>query len=164
MMDFADPEDLPDADDEGELRPGPLWRHAAWVLGVTAAALLVGWFLSEFRLGAPDFGIPAAAPGSPWPLLAVGGVTGLAALGLLRATAARVLVYGPGRVGFVLLVIGIRLALAYRPGAPILAAGAAAVVLCAAAWAGQAVWQERRHPAPAQATPTRSRNGAGRGR
>ncbi|MCB5163760.1 hypothetical protein LG634_02730 [Streptomyces bambusae] len=139
-----DVDDLPDAEDEGELRPGPLWRHALWVVGVTVAALAFSWFLSEFRLGPPDFGIPPAAPGSPWPLLALGGVTGLAALGLLRATAARTVVYAPARVGFVLVVAGVRLALAFRPEAPVLAAGAAAVIVGAAVWSGYAVWTARR--------------------
>ncbi|MGG8410272.1 hypothetical protein ACM614_28820, partial [Streptomyces sp. 12297] len=81
--------------------------------------------------------------------LAVGGATGLAALGLLRATAARTPVYAPARVGFVLVVAGVRLALAFRPQPPALAAGAATVVLCAAVWSAYALWTHKRHGRPA---------------
>ncbi|MEU6877480.1 hypothetical protein [Streptomyces sp. NPDC046712] len=144
-MDALDPDpdhDLPEHE-EGELRPGPLWRHALWTVGVTLCGLGLGWAASTFRLGPPEFGIPSAAPGSPWPLLAVCGVAGLAAAALLRVTAARIPVYGPGRVCLALVFFGTRLALAYRPEPAILGSGAAAVLLAAGAWCGYARWTHR---------------------
>ncbi|MER5929850.1 hypothetical protein [Streptomyces sp. NPDC002054] len=143
MMEIIGSQDIADGEEEGELRPGPLWRHALWVLGITACALCFAWVASLWRLGPEDYGIPSAAPGPLWPLLAVCGATGLAATALLRATAARIPLYAPSRVGFVLVMTGTRLALGFRPEPPVLAAGAAAVVLAAAVWCGYGAWTHR---------------------
>ncbi|MFG2329962.1 hypothetical protein ACGFMM_10080 [Streptomyces sp. NPDC048604] len=126
-----------------DLRSGPLWRHAVAAVAATLLGLAAGWVASNFRIGPPEFGIPSAAPGSPWPLLAVCGVAGLAAAALLRGVSARIPVYGPGRVGFFLVVFGTRLALAFRPEAPVLAAGCAAMLLAALAWCAFAWWTHR---------------------
>ncbi|WP_374200842.1 hypothetical protein [Streptomyces bambusae] len=142
-MEIIDSDSTAAGEEEGEIRPGPWWRHTLWVLGVTACAIGFGWVSSAFRVGPEDFGIPSAPPGPLWPLLGICAATGLAAAGLLRATSARIVVYGPGRVGFFLVMLGTRLALGFRPEPPVLAAGAAAVVLAAAVWCGYAAWTHR---------------------
>ncbi|MEV8535797.1 hypothetical protein [Streptomyces sp. NPDC051211] len=142
-MDFFSFDDTTDGDQETR-RPGPLWRHALWAVAVTACAVGLGWAASAFRLGPPEYGIPSAAPGSPWALLAACGAAGLAAAALLRATAARIPVYAPGRVGFVLTFLGTRLALGFRPDAPVLAAGTAVALAAAAAWCAFAAATRRR--------------------
>ncbi|MEV7616714.1 hypothetical protein [Streptomyces sp. NPDC089799] len=142
MLDFLDFTDTPD-EDGGEPRRGPLWRHALWVAALTGLAVLGGFTMSAFRLGPEEFGIPKLAPGPVLPLLAVCAATGLAAGTVLRATAARIALYAPGRVLLILVVIGTRLALGFRPGTPLLAAGAAAVVAAAAAWCAYGAWTHR---------------------
>ncbi|QES49239.1 hypothetical protein DEJ50_16935 [Streptomyces venezuelae] len=160
-MEIIDSDDIADDEEEGELRPGPLWRHALWVLGITVCAVGAGWVASWWRLGPEDYGIPSAAPGPVWPLLAVCGAIGLAATTLLRATAARIILYAPGRVGFVLVMVGTRLALGFRPEPPVLAAGAVAVVLAAAVWCGYGAWTHR-STTPAVAGAVAARPPAGR--
>ncbi|WP_411103790.1 hypothetical protein [Streptomyces sp. cmx-4-9] len=130
-------------------RPGPLWKHALRVVAVTACGLGLGWAAAAFRLGPPEYGIPRAAPGSPWALLGVCGGAGLAAAALLRGAAARIPVYAPGRVGFVLVFLATRLALGFRPGPAALAAGAAGVLLAALGWCAFAATTRR----PADRTP-----------
>ncbi|MGW9299941.1 MULTISPECIES: hypothetical protein [Streptomyces] len=139
-MDFLDPfgEDGP-ADDEVTVRPGPLWRHALWVVGVAALGVGLGWAGSLFRLGPDDYGLLAAAPGSPWTYLAVWAVTGLAATAVLRAAAAKVPVPSPGTIAVILLLVGTRLSLGWRPETPELAAMAAAALVLAGVWAGIAL-------------------------
>ncbi|MFD9456359.1 hypothetical protein ACFWBC_25105 [Streptomyces sp. NPDC059985] len=131
-------------DPEETRRPGPLWRHALWVVGITLGAVAAGWVAAAYRLGPAEYGIPSAAPGSPWVLLAWSAAAGLIATTLLRATAARIPVYAPGRVGFVPLFLGTRLALGFRPEPPVLAAGAAALAAVALAWCVVAAVTHRR--------------------
>ncbi|MET8055736.1 hypothetical protein [Streptomyces microflavus] len=139
-MDFLDPSDsgAPD-DDEVTVRPGPLWRHALWVVGVTALGVGLGWAGSLFRLGPDDYGLLAAAPGSPWTYLGTWAVTGLAATAVLRAAAAKVPVPSPGTIAVILLLIGTRLSLGWRPETPELAAMVAGALVLAGIWAAIAL-------------------------
>lgn len=139
-MDFLDPSDsgAPD-DDEVTVRPGPLWRHALWVVGVTALGVGLGWAGSLFRLGPDDYGLLAAAPGSPWTYLGAWAVTGLAATAVLRAAAAKVPVPSPGTIAVILLLIGTRLSLGWRPETPELAAMVAGALALAGIWAAIAL-------------------------
>ncbi|MFJ7060256.1 hypothetical protein ACIQVA_21470 [Streptomyces microflavus] len=139
-MDFLDPSDsgAPD-DDEVTVRPGPLWRHALWVVGVTALGVGLGWAGSLFRLGPDDYGLLAAAPGSPWTYLGAWAVTGLAATAVLRAAAAKVPVPSPGTIAVILLLIGTRLSLGWRPETPELAAMVAGALVLAGIWAAIAL-------------------------
>ncbi|MFJ9327963.1 hypothetical protein ACIRPN_13460 [Streptomyces sp. NPDC101230] len=139
-MDFLDPSDPGGAaDDEVTVRPGPLWRHALWVVGVAAFGVGLGWAGSLFRLGPDDYGLLTAAPGSPWTYVGAWAVTGLAAAAILRAAAARVPVPSPGTIAVILLFIGTRLSLGWRPETPELTAMAAAAVVLAGVWAGIAL-------------------------
>ncbi|MFD7854387.1 hypothetical protein ACFV6B_08890 [Streptomyces microflavus] len=139
-MDFLDPSDsgAPD-DDEVTVRPGPLWRHALWVVGVTALGVGLGWAGSLFRLGPDDYGLLAAAPGSPWTYLGAWAVTGLAATAVLRAAASKVPVPSPGTIAVILLLIGTRLSLGWRPETPELAAMVAGALVLAGIWAAIAL-------------------------
>ncbi|MFJ7155360.1 hypothetical protein ACIQUQ_10505 [Streptomyces sp. NPDC101118] len=143
MMELFDVEDNSDPSDIGHLPP---WRHAAWAASWAAAGTALGWAASRFRLGPDDVGIPVAAPGSPWPYLAVSLLAGLAAAGLLRAVATRVPVAGAGALCAVLVFLGTRASLAWRPGPAVLAAGAAGLLLVAAAW-GAYAWRTTRQAA-----------------
>ncbi|OXY88450.1 hypothetical protein [Streptomyces sp. 2R] len=156
-MDFLDPSDsgAPD-DDEVTVRPGPLWRHALWVVGVTALGVGLGWAGSLFRLGPYDYGLLAAAPGSPWTYLGAWAVTGLAATAVLRAAAARVPVPSPGTIAVILLLIGTRLSLGWRPETPELAAMVAGALVLAGIWAAIAL----RADAVARKTPKPQSPGA----
>ncbi|MBK5991670.1 MULTISPECIES: hypothetical protein [Streptomyces] len=156
-MDFLDPSDsgAPD-DDEVTVRPGPLWRHALWVVGVTALGVGLGWAGSLFRLGPDDYGLLAAAPGSPWTYLGAWAVTGLAATAVLRAAAARVPVPSPGTIAVILLLIGTRLSLGWRPETPELAAMVAGALVLAGVWAAIAL----RADAVARKTPKPQSPGA----
>lgn len=156
-MDFLDPSDsgAPD-DDEVTVRPGPLWRHALWVVGVTALGVGLGWAGSLFRLGPDDYGLLAAAPGSPWTYLGAWAVTGLAATAVLRAAAAKVPVPSPGTIAVILLLIGTRLSLGWRPETPELAAMVAGALVLAGIWAAIAL----RADAVAQKTPKPESPGA----
>ncbi|MET7502569.1 hypothetical protein [Streptomyces microflavus] len=156
-MDFLDPSDsgAPD-DDEVTVRPGPLWRHALWVVGVTALGVGLGWAGSLFRLGPDDYGLLAAAPGSPWTYLGAWAVTGLAATAVLRAAAARVPVPSPGTIAVILLLIGTRLSLGWRPETPELAAMVAGALVLAGIWAAIAL----RADAVARKTPKPESPGA----
>ncbi|MCX4655448.1 MULTISPECIES: hypothetical protein [Streptomyces] len=156
-MDFLDPSDsgAPD-DDEVTVRPGPLWRHALWVVGVTALGVGLGWAGSLFRLGPDDYGLLAAAPGSPWTYLGAWAVTGLAATAVLRAAAAKVPVPSPGTIAVILLLIGTRLSLGWRPETPELAAMVAGALVLAGIWAAIAL----RADAVARKTPKPESPGA----
>ncbi|MFD7094569.1 hypothetical protein [Streptomyces xanthophaeus] len=148
-MDLFSFDDVSNDDEQtGTRRQGPLWRHALAAVAITVCGLGLGWAASAWRLGPPEYGIPSAAPGSPWALLAVCGAVGLAAAALLRGASARIPVYGPGRVGFVLVFLGTRLALGFRPEPAPLAAGAAAVLAAAAAWCAFAAWTHHRAGSP----------------
>ncbi|MFD5901243.1 hypothetical protein ACFWHG_07030 [Streptomyces microflavus] len=156
-MDFLDPSDsgAPD-DDEVTVRPGPLWRHALWVVGVTALGVGLGWAGSLFRLGPDDYGLLTAAPGSPWTYLGAWAVTGLAATAVLRAAAAKVPVPSPGTIAVILLLIGTRLSLGWRPETPELAAMVAGALVLAGIWAAIAL----RADAVARKTPKPESPGA----
>ncbi|MFE2292165.1 hypothetical protein [Streptomyces sp. NPDC059452] len=139
-MDFLEPSDPSGPGDEEEtVRPGPWWRHTLWVVGVAALGVGLGWAGSLFRLGPDDYGLLAAAPGSPWPYLGAWAVTGLAAAAVLRAAAARVPVYLPGMITVILTLVGTRLSLGWRPEAPVLAAMAVGALVAAAVWAAIAL-------------------------
>ncbi|WP_344421307.1 hypothetical protein [Streptomyces lavendulocolor] len=129
----------PDQTAEETVRRGPLRRHVLWVVGVTVFAVGLGWATALFRLGPDEYGLPPAAPGSAWPYLAVWGVTGLVVAATLRATAARLPVYAPGRTATVLVAVGTRLALSWRPEAPLLAALVVGALAVAAGWCTVAV-------------------------
>ncbi|MEV4879706.1 hypothetical protein [Streptomyces cyaneofuscatus] len=140
-MDFLDHPSDPGgaADDEATVRPGPLWRHALWVVGVAALGVGMGWAGSLFRLGPDDYGLLTAAPGSPWTYVGTWAATGLATTAVLRAAAARVPVPSPGTIAVLLLFIGTRLSLGWRPETPELAAMAAAALVLAGIWAAIAL-------------------------
>ncbi|MEW1611075.1 MULTISPECIES: hypothetical protein [unclassified Streptomyces] len=155
-MDFLDPSDPGGhAYEEVTVRPGPLWRHALWVVGVTALGLGLGWAGSLFRLGPDDYGLLGAAPGSPWLYLGAWAVTGLATAAVLRAAAARVPVPSPGTITVILLLVGTRLSLGWRPEAPELAAMAVGALVLAGIWAAIAL----RAYAVAQRAPKAERPG-----
>ncbi|MEV8309978.1 hypothetical protein AB0P36_22155 [Streptomyces flavidovirens] len=128
----------PDGSEE-TVRPGPLWRHAAWVAGITVCAVGVGWASALFRIGPAEYGLPSAAPGAAWPYLVAWTATGLAAAATLRAVAARVPLYAPGRTAALLTALGTRLSLGWRPEAPVLGAMAAAALTVAALWCALAL-------------------------
>ncbi|MFG3489622.1 hypothetical protein ACIQ9R_15370 [Streptomyces sp. NPDC094447] len=131
-------------DDEESVRPGPFRRHALWAAGVAAAGVAVGWVTSLFRIGPEEYGLPPAAPGALWPYLTAWALIGLVVAGLLRATAARVPVYAPGRTAVALTYLGTRLSLGWRPEAPVVGAMAAAALIAAAVWCAVALRQRRR--------------------
>ncbi|MET9051583.1 hypothetical protein ACFU67_14475 [Streptomyces rhizosphaericola] len=146
-MDFLEPSAGGFADDdEVTVRPGPWWRHLLWVVAVTALGVGMGWAGSLFRLGPDDYGLLAAASGSPWAYLAVWAVTGLAVAGVLRATAARVPIPSPGTISVILLVIGTRLSLGWRPEALEVTAMAAGALVLAGIWAAIALRSDASAP------------------
>jgi hypothetical protein len=126
-------------DEEGSVRPGPLWRHALWAAGITALGVGLGWATALFRIGPDEYGLPSAAPGAVWPYLVAWTATGLAAAAALRAASARVPVYGTGQVAFLLIALGTRLSLGWRPEAPVLGAMSAAALAAAAVWCALAL-------------------------
>ncbi|MFD9031327.1 hypothetical protein ACFVZW_09270 [Streptomyces sp. NPDC059567] len=123
----------PDSDEE-TVRPGPFWRHALWVLGITAVAVAAGWATSLFRIGPERYGLPPAAPGALWPYLAAWAAIGLVVAAVLRTAAAKVPVYAPGRIAAGLIYGGTRLSLGWRPEAPLLGGMAAVALIAAAVW------------------------------
>ncbi|WP_250294111.1 hypothetical protein [Streptomyces atroolivaceus] len=133
----------PDGDDES-LRPGPLWRHALWVVGVTIPGVGMGWFGASFRFGPDEFGIPLAVPGQVWPYVAAWAVTGLTAAAALRAVAARVPLHGLEALVILFTFVGTRLSLGHRPEPPVLGAMTAVVLTAAALWCGLALHRARR--------------------
>ncbi|MFF9013317.1 hypothetical protein ACF09C_10180 [Streptomyces sp. NPDC014870] len=136
--------DVAGDDEPAAPRPGPWWKHLLSVVTATACGLALGWVAAAVPWGPADYGIPAAAPGSPWGLLAACGAAGLIVAGLLRGAAARFPVYAPGRIGFVLVFLGTRLALGFRPEPAELAAGAGLALLAAAIWCAHALHLHRR--------------------
>ncbi|WP_251069915.1 hypothetical protein [Streptomyces sp. ISL-96] len=126
-------------DHEQTVRPGPWWRHALWVAGITVLGVGVGWASAFFRVGPEEYGLPSAAPGEVWPYLLTWTATGLAAAAVLRAAAARVPVYAVGRIAAVLTALGTRVSLGWRPEAPVLAAMAAAALTAAGIWCALAL-------------------------
>ncbi|MCB8901995.1 MULTISPECIES: hypothetical protein [unclassified Streptomyces] len=130
-------------DEEETVRPGPFWRHALWVVGVSAAAVAAGWLTSLFRIGPEEYGLPPAAPGALWPYLVAWAAIGLAVAAVLRATAAKVPVYAPGRIAAGLTYLGTRISLGWRPEAPPAGAMAAAALIVAAVWCAIALRPHR---------------------
>ncbi|WP_406265536.1 hypothetical protein OHT93_07645 [Streptomyces sp. NBC_00191] len=128
----------PDDDAEAVLR-GPLWRHAVWVASLAVLGVGLGWAGALFRIGPEEYGLPPAAPGPVWPYLVAWTVTGLAAAAVLRAAAARVPVYAPGGIAVVLILLGTRISLGWRPEAPALCAMAGAALTAAAIWCALAL-------------------------
>ncbi|MCT4357419.1 hypothetical protein M5362_30400 [Streptomyces sp. Je 1-79] len=160
---------LPDDDSEETPRPGPWWRHAVWVAGITVCAVTLGWATGFFRISPERYGLPSAAPGPLWPYLLFWTAVGLLVAAVLRATAARVPLYAPGRIAGVLTLLGTRLSLGWRPGAPVLAgmavaALAAAVVWCAigfrSARAGRRHGTEGAAAEPADGAPSQAQDAA----
>ncbi|MEU2076708.1 hypothetical protein [Streptomyces sp. NPDC013489] len=144
MTEIFAPHSFDDNDDEAAPRPGPFWRHALWAVGVTAAAVAAGWVTSLFRIGPEEYGLPPAAPGALWPYLAAWAAIGLAVATVLRATAAKVPVFAPGRIAAGLTYLGTRLSLGWRPEAPLVGAMAAAALITAAVWCALALRTHRR--------------------
>ncbi|MEV4948301.1 hypothetical protein [Streptomyces sp. NPDC053755] len=131
-----------DADEPGTeetLAEVPLWRHAGWVAGVAALGVGLGWAGSLFRFGPDEYGLPPAAPGSPWPYLGAWFVVGVAAAAVLRAASARVPVYATGRIAVGLAFLGTRVSLGRRPEAGALTAMAVAALAFAVLWAAFAL-------------------------
>lgn len=126
-------------DSEETVRPGPLWRHALWVVGITVLGVAAGWASALFRIGPDEYGLPSAAPGAAWPYLTAWAATGLAAAAALRAAAARVPVHAAGRIAGGLTLLGTRLSLGWRPEAPVVAAMAAAALTATAVWCALAL-------------------------
>ncbi|MEE1751564.1 hypothetical protein [Streptomyces sp. SP18CS02] len=153
MIEVYEPADVDGDDGEGTVRPGPLWRHAVWVAGMTVLAVGLGWAGALFRIGPEEYGLPPAAPGPVWPYLLAWGGIGLATTAVLRTTAARVPVYAPGRIAGILVFLGTRLSLGWRPEAPALAAMAAAVLVAAAAWCAIALRPGPRRPRGGEGAP-----------
>ncbi|MEV6592382.1 hypothetical protein [Streptomyces acidicola] len=126
-------------DDEAPQRPGPLWRHALWAAGVTIVGVGLGWVNASYRLGPAEYGMPLAAPGQVLPYLVAWTATGLTAAAALRAVAARVPLHGPEVVVLVLIYMGTRLSLGYRPEPPMLGAMVVAALTTAAIWCALAL-------------------------
>lgn len=125
--------------DEESLRPGPLWRHASWVAGVTILGVGLGWANASFRVGPDEYGMPLAAPGQVWPYLVTWTATGLTAAAALRAVAARVRLYCLDVLVVLLTFLGTRLSLGFRPEPPVLGAMAAAALTAAGVWCALAL-------------------------
>ncbi|MEV1053417.1 hypothetical protein [Streptomyces sp. NPDC049887] len=135
MIDDFGPAPYDDFDDaEEKVRPGPLWRHAVWVVAVTAAGVALGWASGRFRLGPEEYGLPSAAPGPLLPYLAAWTAIGLVAAAVLRAAAARVPVHAPETVAVGVVWLGTRLSLGWRPEPPLLALLAAVALAASAGW------------------------------
>ncbi|MFF8610469.1 hypothetical protein ACF06X_31660 [Streptomyces sp. NPDC015346] len=145
-----DPGDSNDPDEA--VRPGPLWRHALWAVGVTAAGVALGWATGLFRIGPEQYGLPSTAPGNLWPYLGAWTATGLAVAVALRAAAARVPLYAPGRIALVLTALGTRLSLGWRPEAMVLAAMAAAALTAALLWCAFALRGSRAGARPPESS------------
>lgn len=129
------PDSCSDSDgDEETLRPGPLWRHALWVVGVTVLGVGWGWAAASFRVGPDEYGLPLATPGKVQPYLVAWTATGLTAAAALRAVAARVPLYGPGTLSVLLTLAGTRLSLGWRPEPPMLGAMTAVALTAVAIW------------------------------
>jgi hypothetical protein len=137
-LSIADGPSNPDGDEE-PLRSGPLWRHALWAAAVTVLGVGLGWVGALYRIGPEEYGLPSAAPGPVWPYLVAWTATGLVAAAALRATAARVPIYAPGEIAVVLIALGTRLSLGWRPEPPVLGALAAAALTAAAIWCALAL-------------------------
>ncbi|MFI1398630.1 hypothetical protein [Streptomyces sp. NPDC020681] len=139
-MELLDPSSPDDYEEHEEtVLPGPLWRHALWVAGITVLGVGLGWAGALFRIGPEEYGLPPAATGAVWPYLVTWTATGLAAAAALRAAAARVPVYAPGQIAVVLTLLGTRLSLGWRPEAPVLGAMAVSALTAAAIWCALAL-------------------------
>ncbi|MFE2503878.1 hypothetical protein [Streptomyces rubiginosohelvolus] len=128
-----------DDSEDAEVRPGPLWRHAVWVVAVTAAGVALGWVGALFRIGPEEFGLPPAAPGALWPYLLAWAAVGMALSAILRVVAAKVPVYEPETAAIGVVMIGTRLSLGWRPEPLEVAGLAAAGLLLVAVWCAVAL-------------------------
>ncbi|MGW2324709.1 hypothetical protein ACWC5C_02955 [Streptomyces sp. NPDC001700] len=138
------PDNCASADsDEESLRPGPLWRHAVWVAGLTLLGVGLGWADASYRFGPDEYGMPLAVPGQVRPYLVAWTVTGLTAAAALRAVAARVPLIGPDVLVLILTFMGTRLSLGFRPDPPLLAASAATALMAALIWCALALRRGR---------------------
>ncbi|MDJ0461226.1 hypothetical protein QMK30_06120 [Streptomyces sp. H27-C3] len=137
--DLYSPDDITPPDDEEPVRPGPLWRHALWVAGIAALGVGLGWVGALFRIGPEEYGLPPAAPGAVWPYVVAWAVTGLVVAAAMRATALRVPLYAPGQIAVVLVLLGTRISMGWRPEAPALGAVAAVALTATAVWCALAV-------------------------
>ncbi|MFD7611372.1 hypothetical protein [Streptomyces sp. NPDC059828] len=117
-----------------EVRQGPLWRHALWVVGVAVLGVGLGWASARFRIGPEEYGLPSVAPGPLLPYLAIWTVIGLLSGAVLRAAAARVPVYAPEGIAFATTALGTRMTLGWRPEMPMVALMAGVALTAAAAW------------------------------
>ncbi|KAF4406938.1 MULTISPECIES: hypothetical protein [Streptomyces] len=141
------PADHTDSDgDEASLRPGPLWRHALWVAGVTAFGAGMAWANASHRVGPDEYGIPLAVPGQVWPYLLTWIATGLTVAAALRAAATRVPLVCPEVPAIVLTFMGARLSLGWRPEPPALCAMVAVALTVTVVWCAVAL----RHGLPGQ--------------
>ncbi|MEU6708611.1 hypothetical protein [Streptomyces wuyuanensis] len=135
MIDDFGPAPYDDFDDaDEEVRPGPLRRHALWVVAVTAAGVALGWWTGLFPIGPEGYGLPGVASGPLLPYLAAWTATGLVAASVLRAAAARVPVHAPETVAVAVVWLGTRLSLGWRPELPLLALMAAIALAAATGW------------------------------
>lgn len=135
MIDDFGPAPYDDFDDaDEEVRPGPLWRHAVWVVAVTAAGVALGWWSGLFRIGPEEYGLPSVAPGRLLPYLAAWTAIGLVAASVLRAAAARVPVHAPETIAVGVVWLGTRLSLGWRPEWLPLALMAAIALSAATGW------------------------------
>ncbi|MEN8653353.1 hypothetical protein ABCR94_22820 [Streptomyces sp. 21So2-11] len=138
--DLYSPDEIsPPEGDEEPVPPGPLWRHAVWVGGVAVIGVGLGWIGALFRIGPEEYGLPPAAPGAVWPYLIAWTATGLVAAAALRATALRVPLYAPGSIAVVLVLLGTRISMGWRPEAPALGALAAGALAATAIWCALAL-------------------------
>ncbi|MGW6589561.1 hypothetical protein [Streptomyces globisporus] len=128
-----------DGSEDAQVRPGPLRRHALWVVAVTAAGVALGWVGALFRIGPEEFGLPPAAPGALWPYLLAWTAIGLALAAILRFVAAKVPVYEPETAAIGIVLIGTRLSLGWRPEPLEVAGLAAAGLLLVALWCAVAL-------------------------
>ncbi|MFS8197193.1 hypothetical protein ACLVWQ_00760 [Streptomyces sp. CWNU-52B] len=134
------PDSLSGSDgDEESVRPGPLWRHALWVVGVTVVGVGWAWAAASYRVGPDEYGLPLATAGDVQRYLVVWTLTGLVVAGALRAVAARVPVIGLDVVVLLLTFMGTRQALGWRPEALAQGAMVAAALTAAVVWGGIAL-------------------------
>ncbi|MGP3938409.1 hypothetical protein [Streptomyces sp. 6N106] len=107
--------------------------------GVTILGVGLGWASASFRSGPDEFGMPLAAPGQVRPYLLAWTATGLTAAAALRAVTARVPLHGPDVLVVILIFMGTRLSLGFRPEPPALAASATAALTAVFIWCALAL-------------------------
>lgn len=138
----SSPDDDPSPDHgHNALRPGPLWRHALWVVGVTALGVGFAWLHgASYDYPGDAWDVPPPVPGQVWPYLMAWTAIGLAAATVLRAGVARAPLYCPEVLVVAVTFVGTRFSLGFRPEPPVLAATAAAVLTAAVTWCAVERW------------------------